>query len=394
MSNQTSVIEFLSSHKIDQARALLQDPANLPQSLEGVRLTSIFDTLVREKAFDIIMMFVDNKLIETDIYEYERLSGSFFESLFRNLKGDEDSIAFLKALLPKLSSLNDAVANETVLSLALSLKVDPAIVKQLLEEGIDATLVNNAEDTYLHQISKDQMMPADLINEYAQLLIDAVVDVNAANIVKETPLMTAISRNKKELVQLLMENGAQPNEENKDGETSYYQIVVHQSSPELYKIVNKFEKPDFYKKNKNGQDFFIEYLRRINKASESTISLLKTMLEDGADLLQTSIYYSTETNGYDVMAEKSFDIFELLLKADGTDPNYLDNNGNTLLHKVCAYNINYDQDAARDCYKKTKLLLEMGVDAQAVNNADQTAIMLASTDNLKSKTVELLLSKA
>lgn len=392
MPNPTELINALSSHKIDQARTLLNNPANIPQNLESFSHTPLFDTLAREKAFDIIILFIDNKLIETDIYAYERLSGSFLESLFRNLKADPDSLAFVKELVPKLSNINDAAANETLLSLALSLKTDPAIVKQFIEEGLDATIVNNAEDTYLHQIAKDQMMPAHLAKEYAQLLIDAGIDVNAANIIKETPLMAAISRNKKELLQLLMENGAQPNEENKDGETSYFQMVVHQSNPELYAIVTEFEKPDFYKKNKNGQAFFIEYLRRTNKAAESTTRLLKAMLEDGADLLQTSTHYSKETNGYDVLAEKTFDIFELLLKADHTDPSYLDNDANTLLHKVCAYDINYDQNAARDTYKKAKLLLEMGVDPQAANNADQTAMMLAATDNLKSKTVELLLN--
>ncbi|MDV6168240.1 ankyrin repeat domain-containing protein [Flavobacterium sp. DG1-102-2] len=392
MSNQTELIEAFSRHKIDDARILLNNPENIPQSLDAFRNNQLFDTLTREKAFDIINLFIDKKLIDTDIYDYDRLSGSLFESIFRNLKDDEESVAFVKELMPKLSSINDAVANETLVSLALSSRANPALVSVLIDEGCDVSAVNNAEDTYLHQIAKDQMMPVDLSLAYAKLLIDNGLDVNAGNIVKETPIMTAISRNKKELVQLLMENGAKPNEENKDGETAYCQIVVHQLSAALYNIVREFEKPDFDKKNKNGEAFFIEYLRRSNTASESTVTLLKAMLEDGADLLQTSNYYSKDLNGYDVLAEKPFDLFEIIIKADGTDVNYTDNNGNTLLHKVAAYNVNYDQNAARDTYKKSKALLELGVDANATNNADETAMMIASADNLKSKTVELLLS--
>lgn len=393
MSNQTELIEAFSRHKIDDARALLTNPENIPQSLDAFRNNQLFDTLTREKAFDIINLFVDKKLIDTDIYDYDRLSGSLFESIFRNLKDDAESVAFVEQLMPKLSSINDAVANETLISLALSSRANPAIVKVLIDGGCDVSAVNNAEDTYLHQIAKDQMMPVDLSLAYAQLFIDNGVDVNSGNIVKETPLMVAVSRNKKELVKLLMENGAQPNEENKDGETAYYQIVVHQLNPVLYNIVREFEKPDFDKKNKNGESFFTEYLRRTNNASESNVTLLKAMLEDGADLLQTSNYYSKDRNGYDVLAEKPFDLFDIIIKADGTDVNYTDNEGNTLLHKVAAYNVNYDQNAARDTYKKSKMLLELGVDANATNNADETAMMIASADNLKSKTVELLLSQ-
>ena len=204
MSNQTELIEAFSRHKIEDARTLLNNPENIPQSLDAFRNNQLFDTLTREKAFDIINLFIDKKLIETDIYDYDRLSGSLFESIFRNLKDDEESVAFVKELMPKLSSINDAVANETFLSLALSSRANPAIVNALVDEGCDATAVNNAEDTYLHQIAKDQMMPVDLSLSYAKLLIDNGLDVNAGNIVKETPLMVAISRNKKELVQLLM----------------------------------------------------------------------------------------------------------------------------------------------------------------------------------------------
>jgi len=391
MSNQTELIEAFQRNKIDEARTLLNNPENIPSSLEQFRSSQLFDTLLRAKAFDIVNLFIENKLIDTDIYDYDRLTGSIFETLFRTLKSDEESVAFVKELMPKLSSINDAVANQTLLGLALSERADPAIVKVLIEEGCDVNYVNNAEDNYLHNIAKDRMMPVDTNLAYAQLLIDEGVDVNGGNIVKETPLMTAIASNKKELVELLLQNGARTNEQNKDGETPYYQVVVHQLSYPLYQKLREAEGPDFDKKTNNGEAFFFEYLRRLSTSSPSNIDLLKALIEDGADLHQTSTHYSVEKSAFDALAEKPFDIFETVVKATDLDVNYLDNSGNSLLHKVCGFNVNYDQNMARDTYKKAKLLLEMGADANVTNNQDETPMMLASSDNLKSKTVELLL---
>lgn len=393
MSNQTELIEAFQRNKIDDARVLLNNPDNIPQSLEQFRSSQLFDTLLRAKAFDIVDLFIENKLIDTDIYDYDQLTGSFFETLFRTLKGDEESVTFVKELMPKLSSINDAVANQTLLGLALSQRTDPAIVKVLIEEGCDVNYLNNAEENYLHTIAKDRMMPVDITLAYAELLINEGIDVNGGNIVRETPLMIAISGNKKELVELLLQNGASANEQNKDGESAYYQVVVHQLSYPMYQKLKEFDSPDFDKKTNNGEAFFFEYLRRLSNPSPAYMDLLKALIEDGADLHQTSTHYSVEKSGFDVLAEKPFDVFETVLKTSGQDISHLDNSGNSLLHKVCAFNINYDQNAARDTYKKVKLLLEMGADANATNNQDETPLMLASADNLKIKTVELLMQQ-
>jgi ankyrin repeat protein len=46
---------------------------------------------------------------------------------------------------------------------------------------------------------------------------------------------------------------------------------------------------------------------------------------------------------------------------------------------------------AKETYRKAKLLLEQGADISITNDKDETALMLASGDNLKIKTVELLM---
>ena len=391
MFGPQELIEAIQKQEIDKAREILKSEGNIPNSPEDFKNVPVFDILLRIKAFDIIDLFVDKGLVETDIYEYDNLERSFFDSMFRILGNDEESIKFIEGLMPKLSSINDLVNNKTLLGLTLEQKANPAIVEALINGGCNVTTLNNAENTYLHQVANNYIPEAELVTAYTKILIDNGADVNAANIVAETPLMLALQRNKKEMAQTLLETGAATNDQNKEGKTPYYIVTVDLQSYSLYELLKKFEHPDFDKKTKDGVSFFFEFLKRTNSSSPSTNDLLKALIQDGADMFQTSTHYSVEKTPFDILVEKPADIFELVLKESGIDVLHTDNDGNTLLHKVAAYNVNYDQNAARDTYKKTKILIELGADASATNNKDETALMLASTDNLKSKTVELLL---
>ncbi|MNW15076.1 hypothetical protein D3C71_2134740 [compost metagenome] len=75
------------------------------------------------------------------------------------------------------------------------------------------------------------------------------------------------------------------------------------------------------------------------------------------------------------------------------DLSYVDNLGNTLLHKVCQVNLNYDENKSRDLYKKVKYLVGEGVDPQLENVADKKAVDYAMEENVKVKTVEWLLKQ-
>ncbi len=48
---------------------------------------------------------------------------------------------------------------------------------------------------------------------------------------------------------------------------------------------------------------------------------------------------------------------------------------------------------AKETYRKVKLLLDHGADISITNDKDETALILASADNLKIKTVELLMKQ-
>jgi ankyrin repeat protein len=130
-------------------------------------------------------------------------------------------------------------------------------------------------------------------------------------------------------------------------------------------------------------------LRRSNSTAD--VALIKALIRDGADIYQTSPYYAKDKAAIDWLAEQPADMLQGVLETGVIEIDRRDDEGNTLLHKVCAYNVNYDQEAARQLYRKVKLLIEQGADVNITNDLDQQPIDLASTDNLKSKTVELLL---
>lgn len=114
-------------------------------------------------------------------------------------------------------------------------------------------------------------------------------------------------------------------------------------------------------------------------------------MQDGANIYQTSPYYEAPKSGADWIAEKSVELLKTVLDAGAIEINRRDDKGNTLLHKVCGFNVNYDTNAAKETYRKAKLLLEAGADPELTNDKDETPLTLAQQDNLKIKTVELLL---
>jgi uncharacterized protein len=143
--------------------------------------------------------------------------------------------------------------------------------------------------------------------------------------------------------------------------------------------------------NKNGQTPLSEFLRMMQGGANDT-ALLEQLLADGADLDHATPYYSTPKSGWDWIIEKSTEVMQMALLKTGTDVNHQDNEGNTLLHKVCAINPNYEQSKAREIYKKAKMLLDAGADPTITNTQDKKPIDLATNDNLKAKTVEILLA--
>ncbi|ARS38581.1 hypothetical protein CA265_02340 [Sphingobacteriaceae bacterium GW460-11-11-14-LB5] len=391
----------LNARKFDEAKSLMLNGEKLSKSLQEHHRSSIFDNLVGAKQYEILQFMLKDKTIETDIYEFDSFDKSIFQAIARSLGHDDEDIAFFDEFITHFDNLNDEVNTKTLLSYLFENGVNLGVIKACINAGCRANFKNNAEENYIHQVVKSSFrrynlndeQTTDLLKGYIDILLNEGVDINEGNVVQESPLITAIKFNKKDLIAYLLENGADPNHTDRDGNSAFFYAVAHLQSEKIYDTLRNYATPAFDQINKNGETLLFEYVRMMSN-SESGINFLKKLIEDGADLYQASTWYGADTTPLDIIAEKQADILQAVLESGQVDVNRTDNEGNTLLHKVCAYNVNYEAEKAKETYRKVKLLLENGADIAVTNDQDQSALMLAADDNLKIKTVELLMKQS
>ena len=392
MPDTTALLQAFRENNFQEAKLLLENDKNLTSDLNEYYHTQILDKIISQKAFDLVPVLISQKLIGTDVYEYDSFKKSIFASIITNLKEEEESIQFLDELLGQMENLKDEVADQTLLSYAFEEGAELWLIKRFVNAGLDLNYKNNYDTTFLHAVIKNGRIKPEKSLAYVQFLIEEGLDVNAKDIVDKTPLIEAIEFNKPEYLDLLLQNGADPNHQDKSGESAFFWTIVHKSDLKWYLKLREYDSPEFNQLNKEGVTMFFEFMRRIYRSDRDTVAFLVKLLEDGADLLERSTWYGQGKTPLQVAAEKQFEILEAILNMDLIEINAQDEDGNTLLHEVCAFNVNYDKEAAKDTYKKVKLLIEKGADTNLTNRKDETAMALASNDNLKSKTVEILLA--
>lgn len=386
--------QLLNSGKFSEVLDQIANGEKLPKTLNEYNKSSIFDRLFQQKQFEIIRLFLENGVIETDVYEFDSFDKSIFQSVTRGLQTDDESLAFFTEFISKFDNINDEVGAKTLLGYFFEKGASLESIKILVEAGCDVNFKNNAEENFLQQVIKTNLMKPELSLSYLEFLIGEGLDVNAQDIVQKTPLITSIEFNRNEYIDLLLQNGANPNHADKNGNTAFFYAVAHKLDVRLYDLLRNYDMPQLDIFNKDQVTLLFEYMRMMYDTSEKSLELLRKLIEDGADIYQTSSYYSRDVTPIDLVAEKKPEVLQALLDIGISDINRQDDTGNTLLHKVCAYNVNYDAEKAKEMYRKVKLLLENGADAAITNDKDQKALDLASDDNLKIKTVELLMKQS
>jgi len=392
MSEQ-NLEQLLLQGQYGQALSTIQSGEKLSKNIPEHQKSQILERLFSNGQYELINELVSSKWIETDIYEFDSFDKSVFGKVVWNLKNDERALSFFQDFISNFENLNDEVEAKTLINYFFEKGASVEKIKMLIDAGCDVNFTNNAEENLIHQVIKTNLMKPQLSISYLELLINEGVDVNAPNIVKKTPLITAIEFNKPDYLDILLQNGANPNDLDQEGNSAFFYAVAHKQDLSLYLKLRDFGSPDFETINNAGVSLFFEYLRMMY-VSDKNLELLRTMISDGADLNQASTYYGKDKTPLDLIAEKQPEILQAVLDSGSLDVNRQDNHGNTLLHKVCAFNVNFEAEKAKETYKKVKLLLENGADASISNDEDKTPLMLASDDNLKIKTVELLMKNA
>ena len=393
MQTQNQIENFLFQGKFDQARECLNNGENFNEQYLKNNFSQITAKIIEAKEIDFIENLIKARIIENDIYELDSFDKSIFAPLSLYLKDDEESISFFKELMSKIDNINDEISDQTLLGYFLEKGISPKIIKVLIDDfGANTQYKNNAGENLIFKTLNTYGLDAEKVKEYIKLLLENGVDINEKNIVGTTPLIAAVKRNKKELIIFFLENGADPNETDNQNNTAFYYAVAEQFSYEMYDSLASISSPDFNIVNKDGRTLLTNFISSVS-GSESDIRFLERLLSDGADVNFCAQYYGQPKSGIDFIVEKKSDILKSVLDNVSLDVNEQDNQGNTILHKVCAYNVNYDAEMAKETYRKVKLLLEQGADISITNDKDETALMLASGDNLKIKTVEILMKQ-
>lgn len=393
MRIESEIISAIQSRDFEKAKSLLQGGEKISKEvINQSNFTLPFSQVIKAKEFEIIDLWVADRTIETDVYGYDSFRNTIFETIIREFPADEESINWLSGFLGKLENINDEIGNVTLLSYAFENGADIKVIQCLIDAGCDVNYTNNAEQSLLYEVVNKRMMAPEKAIAYIEVLIEAGLDVNKANVVRETPLMVAVNNNKIDYLDLLLENGADANVQDQKGKTAFTRAVIDQSSEKLYDKLAAYTLPDFDQVDETGNTLLSSYLSRLS--NNSYISILPKLLEAGADINQKAPHYDQQKSGLDWLAEKSFETLEIALETGKIEINEQDDLGETILHKVCGYNIVLDEQKAKDIYKKVKLLIESGADVNVVNSKEETPLMLASNNNIKIKTVQLLMSNS
>ncbi|RAV27634.1 ankyrin repeat domain-containing protein [Sinomicrobium soli] len=376
--------------------ALLEYLKEPDGKIPAEQLDRLFQTIVQNRYWKTLEFCIENDIAEPDLFEYESFARTPVHTmLIPNLSREEDWQAYLplfNAFLRRIEDIDEEVAGYNLLSYAIENKSPVAILKAVIDTGISMNYQSVYGVSYLYQCCQKLRMPRPDAGEVVQLLLDNGVDVNARTTAHKTALFQAVECAHIPVTRQLLEAGADVSQADTKGLTVFYIAAVHLQNAEMFKLLLEYGTPDFTRRNSDNENMLNAFLKYVQPGT-SSLDILKLLLDNGASLTDTSEYYHRPKSGIDWVAEKPPELLAFLLEHDYIDVNARDDNGTTLLMKVCAYPSNHEESRAKDTYRKVKMLLKGGADPETENNEDKKAVDYAMEDQLKAKIVQVLLER-
>ncbi|GGC41636.1 hypothetical protein GCM10011386_37210 [Parapedobacter defluvii] len=357
---------------------------------------SVVAQLIRSGFYHALDQLIDKGvLLPTDLFEYDGFDTSVVSVLVKPQLGSDEAwdgyLSWFGGYLNRLDDIEEEVGSTTLLEYALTANAPLPLLKVITAAGADPVRSDSYGRTLLYKACGLRMNSPQRTAELLDWLLGEGADPNEATVEGKTALHAAIVAGKMEAVARLLEHGADPNIADKKGETAFHYAAVGQHNPVILEMLLARQTPDFHAVTQQGENLLNAYLRVMYADTESARKIVSLLLAAGADLTEASSWYSNAKTGVDWVAEKSADLLAQVVENGHLGADYRDNEGNTLLHKVCRVDLNYEEAKAKELYRKVKFLLKQGVDPRIENTEDKKAVDYAIDDNLKAKTVELLL---
>jgi len=392
----------IRSRDYRSAQTLIGNGEKLPSDMHSQVRAQLYELLLDARQFDILKLFIENHLIETDLYEYDNFDYTLFYAIFTYRDIDDEINDFFDSIIGKFTNLNDEVKGYSLLNYAFIRGANIRIIQILLNAGCDIHFRNSEDDNILHQLIKSDEVRyrfsteqlVQLFNQYVEILITQGVEIDDVNSKNETALLLALIFRKNFFLPVLLEKGADPNHFDRLGNNAFYYAISLEKDLNAYRLLKEYASPQLNNVNGTGSTILFHYLAELNfDSEEKNRDIIVQLINDGADLYQTCKRYGEPKTPADYLACKPVEVLKAVIETGDVYLNSQDSKGNTLLHKVCAYNVDANHDKAKETYRRVKFLIENGADHTLTNDADQTPLMLASDDNYKIKTVELLMKQ-
>ncbi len=365
----------------DEVSALLA--AGAKWDIPDYQLENAVGNMFRSGAFDMVKMLIDKGIIELDVFEYEKFQSTIFQRILETPFSDE-LYDFVSDIIGDIDNIDDELQGKSWLGLAIEKKADPKLIELLIENGCDVQKINTQEETYLFA-TRDIAL--------SEMLINHGLDINKKNIVGKTAFFQAVASKDKELIQLYMDNGADINAQDNRGETVYNIVCFNiMDGGDIFDQLASYDPPQVNLKNKDGESIFMKLASRAEWENE--IILLGKMLDHGGDLFHEEIdFYGNPTTASNEIAQKTVGVLEMIAEKGYLDVDAIDARGNTWLHQVCMFDINYEEKKAKELYRKVKFLLKQGANPNLKNDEDKSPIDYVQEDNLKAKALQIMLKK-
>ena len=286
------------------------------------------------------------------------------------LKRNEGAIhVFLNAGAdPKIA---DNIYGDTCLHKAVRHDCSVEVLRAIIDHGavVNATNKKNRTALVIACLNKNEVAINVLLNDGA--------DPNIADVDADTCLHIAVTQEcSKEVLQAIIDHGVDVNAANKENETALTIACVYENEGAINALLNANVDPNI------ADDVYGDTCLHTTVIEECSIEVLQTIIDHGADV--NAINKKNRTALAIACQNKSESTINILLDA-GADPNITDADGDTCLHIA----------VTQECSKEVlQAIIDHGVDMNAVNKENETALTIACINENEDATNTLLNAKA